>query len=254
MKLTTRSNTRRRVIVFGILAVWALLYLPNLRTSPGWYGDETLIHHTSRNLASGISSNFALINTFWHPHYPYQPAYSWVNGLFARATGGDIIGSRFFDSLLGLAAALAIYLLGRRSFGTNAATFAAFMFLVYEQTVIHFRMSYAHNAAGLGLLIMTLYLLRPAVPSNDWRAGIGLAVAAGSHPLFVHGAISGLLCRMIRPRSWLRLLVPAGIYLIVSLATLYLAHPQIVCLEREKWTFPRGRMPRRNRGVSLRSP
>jgi 4-amino-4-deoxy-L-arabinose transferase-like glycosyltransferase len=180
-----------------------------------------LIHHTSRNLASGIASNFALWNTFWHPHYPYQPLYSLINGLFARLAGGDLVGSRFFNSLLGLISALSIYGLGRRSFGMRAALFASLMFLVYEQSIIHFRMSYAHNAAGLGLLIMTLFLLRRARPHNDLRAGFGLGICAASHPLFVHGAIAAFLCRLTKPGSWIRLYLPSAILVLVTLMTMY---------------------------------
>ena len=207
--------------VIILIACWSLLYLPNLRTSPGWYGDETLTHHTSLNLASGKSSNLALYNTFWHPHYPYQPAYSLVNGIFARIAGGDIIGSRFFNSLLALAAAFSIFILGRRSFGVRAAYFSALMFLTYTQTIIHFRMSYAHNAAGLGLLLMTLFLLRHASKKNDWLAGVGLMIAAGSHPLFVHGAVSAFLSRLLHPRSWFRMAIPSAIYLIASMGLIY---------------------------------
>ncbi len=204
-----------------LVVVWIALYLPHLRTSPGWYGDETLTHHTSRNLASGTASNLALWNTFWHPHYPYQPAYSLLNGVFARAAGGDIFGSRLFNSLLALGASLAIYGLGRRSFGSRPSLFAALMFLTYSQTIIHFRMSYAHNAAGLGLLLMTLFLLRKPRRANDWMAGLGLAVAAGAHPLFVHGAAAGILCRWNRPGSWIRILLPCAVYLVVSMGLIY---------------------------------
>lgn len=207
---------------FAVLfLIWSLLYLPHLRTNPGWYGDETLTHHTSRNLASGTASNLALWNTFWHPHYPYQAAYSFINGLFARAFGGDILGSRFFNSLLALASAFALYGCGRRSFGFKAAFFAAFMFLTHWQSVIHFRMSYAHNAVGLGLLLMTLYLLRPAGPGNDRRAGWGLMLAAGAHPLFIHGAVAAGFCRLIRPRSWPRLFLPAAVCVLVALILAY---------------------------------
>jgi hypothetical protein len=206
----------------GLIAlVWAVLYLPNLRTSPGWYGDETLIHHTSRNLVSGIPSNMALWATFWHPHYPYQPLYSYINGLFAQMAGGDLQGSRFFNTLLALACAQCLYFLGRKSFGIWPALFAATLFLCYEQAIIHFRMSYAHNAVGLGLLVMTLSLLRPARARNDWVAGGGLLLAAGSHPLFIHGALAAFLCRIRHPRSWIRLFLPAGIYVLVSLGILY---------------------------------
>lgn len=209
----------RPLVLLSLL--WAVLYLPNLRTNPGWYGDETLIHHTSRNLASGIASNFALWNTFWHPHYPYQPAYSLVNGLFAKVAGGDIVGSRLFNTFLALAIGLAIYGIGRRQFGSMSTIFAASMFLTYSQSIIHFRMSYAHNAVGLGLLLMTLFLLKPSRPSSEWKAGLGLMLAAGAHPLFVHGAITGALCRWRHPRAWVRLALPSAVCLSISLALIY---------------------------------
>lgn len=205
-----------------LVTLWAALYLPHLRTSPGWYGDETLIHHTSRNLVAGQMTNMALWNTFWHPHYPYQPLYSFVNGLFAKFAGGDLWGSRAFNALLALAAALALLHAGRRSFGLGAAAFAACMFLGYSQSVIHFRMSYAHNAVGLGVLIWALFLLRRSCPRHDGRAGIGLAIAAGSHPLFIHAALAGWLCRLTKPRSWWRLLAPAGIVVAGSLGLAWL--------------------------------
>lgn len=219
------STSRRKNIFLILIAilfvVWLLLYLPHLRTSPAWYGDETLIHHTSRNLASGIATNLSLWATFWHPHYPYQPVYSFVNGVFARMADGDIAGSRFFNAILALLCSLSLFLLGRKIFGLFPAFFSALMFLTYEQSIIHFRMSYAHNAVGLGLLLMTLFLLRPAGKSNDWLAGIGLLIAAGSHPLFIHGAVTALLCRIKNPRSWIRLFFPSFIYIIVSLSVIY---------------------------------
>lgn len=219
------STSRRKnifLIPIAILfVVWLLLYLPHLRTSPAWYGDETLIHHTSRNLASGIATNLSLWATFWHPHYPYQPFYSFVNGIFARMAYGDIVGSRFFNAILALLCSLSLLLLGRKIFSLIPALFCALMFLTYEQSIMHFRMSYAHNAVGLGFLLMTLFLLRPAEKRNDWLAGIGLLIAAGSHPLFIHGALTAFLCRIKNPRSWIRLFFPSLIYLIVSLTIIY---------------------------------
>lgn len=221
LKLISITN-RLRVSAILLALIWSALYLPNLRTSPPWYGDETLIHHTSRNLVVGLPTNFAIWNTFWHPHYPYQPVYTFINGIFAKIASGDIWGSRLFNAILALLCALTILTLGFRLFGWKASLFAATMFLCYEQTIIHFRMSYAHNAAGLGLLIMTLFLTRGAKSSNDWRAGLGLILAAGSHPLFVNGAISAFICRILKPKSWIRIYLPTAIYLFLSFIILYL--------------------------------
>ena len=202
-------------------ACWALLYLPHLRINPKWYGDETLIHHTARNLIHGIPSNFALWNTFWHPHYPYQSLYTFICGLFSFFTSGDIVGSRFFNALLALACAFSFFFLGKRSFGSSGALFATLMFLSYEQSIIHFRMSYAHNGAALGNLLLTLYLLRPSELKTDLKGGLGLALSAGSHPLFIHSAVAAFFLRITRPKSWIPLFLPTGLYLMVSIGLLY---------------------------------
>ena len=220
---TAWLGTAKKLFPFFVMViVWGLLYLPNLRTNPKWYGDETLIHDTARNLFKGNPSNFGLWNTFWHPHYPYQPLYSWICGLFAFVSSGDIWGSRFFNVLLALASAVSIYSLGKKVFGVRAALFSALMFLTYQQSIIHFRMSYAHNGAALGNLLLVLYLLQPATWRNDIRGGLGLALSAGSHPLFIHSAIAAWLTRIRNPKSWIPLFFPAGIYLLVSLGLIYL--------------------------------
>lgn len=213
------KEKRFLVAALGIVALlWAVLYLPHLRTSPGWYGDETLIHSCSRDLALGQPTHFALWNTYWHPHYPYQPGYSFINGVFANAAGGDIVGSRFFNALLALFSAAAIVSLGRPVFGNLAALFGALMFLCYSQTIIHFRMSYAHNSVAFGLVILTLFLLRGPGRRNDFLAGCGLALAAGSHPLFVHPALAAGLVRWRHPKSWIPLFLPAALVVLASLA------------------------------------
>jgi len=202
----------------GILIVWGLLYLPKLRTVPGWYGDETLTFIVSRDLFHGIASNLSLWNTFWHPHYPYQQLYSWFCGLAAALVGNDILGGRFFNALLALSGALLIWRIGAAPFGNKAALFAAILFLGYYQSIIHYRMCYAHNAAGVGFVGMTLFLLR----DNSWKsnllAGSCLAIAAGSHPIFIYGACAALLCRFSSPKSWIPLFLPSAIIVISSLS------------------------------------
>ena len=50
------ETKRERIFAIVLMAVWALLFLPNLRTNPNWYGDEgewmekswTFIHGTPR--------------------------------------------------------------------------------------------------------------------------------------------------------------------------------------------------------------
>jgi len=100
-----------------------------------------------------------------------------------------------------------IYLIGRISFGRAPALLAALIFLSYEQSVVHFRWIYSHNAVALGFVIAVLFLIRKASVRNDLVTGLGLTLAALSHPLFVHGSMAAWLCRIKRPISWFRMAI-----------------------------------------------
>ena len=200
-----------------IVVAWSLLYLPHLRDSPKWYGDETLTLMIGKALFAGHPSDRALKITFWHPSYSYQPGYAWIVGGMAWLFRGDILGARLFNVLLALAIGLTIYLGGRGVLGHFPAWFGALMFLGYSQSVIHFRWIYPHNAVALGLLIAVLAILRKSRPKVDWIAGAGLGIAAMSHPLFAHGMIAAALSRIRRPRSWLRLAVLPAVIILLSL-------------------------------------
>jgi len=203
-------------ITCAIFLIWAVLYLPYLRTSPHWYGDETLSLELGRNVFHGSTTYGPLKLTFWHSFAPYQPAYLWLVGLFSAITRGDILGGRFFNTLLVLAMAYSIFVLGRGLFGIIPAFFGALLCLSYEQAIIHFRMIYCHNMVALGFTIMTLFLLRPSSPRNDWRVGCGLAIGSLAHPLFAYGAIAAFLSRIKVPRSWFRMASPPTLMLLLT--------------------------------------
>ncbi len=214
------GRIRRRAILLSlalILAVWGLLYLPHLRTSPPWYGDETLALTAGVDLTRGIAAHRAIWNTFWHPYAPYQPGYELLIGSMARLFGGDILGGRVVNALLALSIGLVICFYGRSILGVLPALFAALLFLSYEQSVIHFRWIFTHNLVALGFTIAFLALSRPARQKNDLIAGAGLACAAAALPLFVYGLVPALLIRLKRPKSWPWLLVPALIVVTSSL-------------------------------------
>ncbi len=194
-----------RISPLLLVLCWSLLYLPHLRVSPTWYGDETLTLVVGKSLFEGVGANQSLFATFWHPSYAYQPGYAWLAGWASSLTGGDILGARFLNAILALAIALAVFFGGRRPFGVKLALFGSLMFLTYSQTVIHFRWVYPHNAVALGFAIAVLCLLRASSWKSDWTAGAGLAIAALAHPLFVHGALASWLCRMKRPVAWVRM-------------------------------------------------
>ena len=201
------KNAQATCAVVCLVAVWACLYLPHLRTSPGWYGDETLTLMIGKSLYMGQGADRALQATFWHPSYAYQPGYAWLVGLASAVTGGDILGGRLLNTMLALLIALTIYLSGKKIFGGTPALFSALIFLCYEQSVVHFRWIYPHNAVASGFVISVLFLIRKASPRNDLGTGLGLSLAAMSHPLFIHGSIAAWLCRIKHPLSWVRMAV-----------------------------------------------
>ncbi|MFH1066989.1 MAG: hypothetical protein V1746_03735 [bacterium] len=196
----------RQVRTWGPLSLvslfWALLYLPHLRVCPTWYGDETSAFLIGRALVHGQSAVHALTHTFVFQSYPSQPLYSALVGFFTVLFQGDIVGARFFNTLLALGCSLAIYLLGKRILGAACALAAALLFLGYEQSLIHFRSVFPHNGVAFGFTLMTLYLCRPATRINDLKAGAGLLLATASYPLAMHGAAVSFLSRLRRPASW----------------------------------------------------
>jgi 4-amino-4-deoxy-L-arabinose transferase-like glycosyltransferase len=216
----TDTRLRRQFVVLplvSIIFIWGILYLPHLRTSPRWYGDETLTLMIGRSVFNGAPADRSFTPTFWHPSYSYQPGYAWLVGGFSWLSGGDIIGARALNTLLALSIACLLYFGSRSIVGILPAWAAALLFLAYDQTVIHFRWIYPHNAVALGFLICVLALLRKAAAKPDWLAGIGLSIAALSHPLFAHGAIAAGLCRIKSPRSWIPLALPPFIALVLTM-------------------------------------
>lgn len=111
--LVSLRNTRRAFFIVPLVSIslfWALLYVPNLRTSPRWYGDETLTLMIGKALFAGHPADRSLKITFWHPSYTYQPGYAWFAGGMAWLFGGDILGARVLNVLLALAIATTMYL------------------------------------------------------------------------------------------------------------------------------------------------
>lgn len=208
-----------------ITTLWALLYLPNLRTSPPWYGDEILTLDIGKAMTRGELANRAVYCTFNSPTYNYQPGFAWCVGWFSRLTQGDIVGGRFFSTWIGLVTALTGFWFFTRKFGFATALLFAFLLLGYSQAIIHYRWIYPHNVVGLSLIGAAGLLLRPANPRKDWQIGGFLALGAASHLLAAHATFVSGLCRLTRPKSWLPIGLPPLAVFMGSFAVLTLAFP-----------------------------
>jgi hypothetical protein len=225
--LARSKRVRQATLTFPflLLSIWCLLYLPHLRTSPSWYGDETIALSAGLDLTRGIAAHRAIWNTFWHPYAPYQPGYEFLIGSMARLFNGDILGGRVVNAMLALGIALIIYFYGRKIFGIFPAAFAALLFLSYDQSIVHFRWIFTHNLIAFGFTILFLALSRPARLRNDITAGLGLAISAAALPLFLYGCLPAAFVRLKRPASWPPLFLPALLVVGSSLSLGWLMTP-----------------------------
>lgn len=206
-----RRTLRRKTLAFGlglVTLLWASLYLPNLRTSPPWYGDEILTLDIGKALSHGEFANRAVYCTFNSPNYNYQPGFAWCVGWFSRATQGDILGGRLLSTLVGLATAAVGFVFFTRKFGLAIGFFYSFLLLGYAQAIIHYRWIYPHNVVGLSLVAASGFLLRPADSRKDWKVGWCLAIGATAHLLAAHATFVSGLCRLLRPKSWIPVSLP----------------------------------------------
>lgn len=212
-----------RLSCLGILLVaWAMMYLPNLRVSPGWYGDEFISMMAGSSLLDGSFANRALRYSFFSVFTNYQPAGSFLFVLAAKLlSGGDILGARVMAAVLGLATALAAFHLLFRRGRVLVGLAAALVVISAPQAVVHFRWVYPHVFVALGVVAAGLLLNGPRTAKRDWLIGCACAFAACGHLLAVHVTLAALLVRWRHPSSWLRIAIPPGLVFLFSLGLGY---------------------------------
>lgn len=208
------KHGRRWLAVAAIVALWGVLFLPHLRTSPHWYGDETIAVLLAKNLAAGQMGTGAVFNTFLTA--VYQPLYlGWI--ALGWLVSGDILGTRFCNALLALGTALVLWFVGRRIVPGREAFAAALVFLAYDQSVLHFRQTFAHNGLAFGAALAILAVCLPSrMRWTNWLAGFGVAAALGSHPLGIYVAAVVGLARIRTPRAWPALGIPSAVVFLVA--------------------------------------
>ena len=215
------GGTILKVSIATITVFWAVLYLPNLRTTPNWYGDETLTLQVGLSLTEGKLQNRATFCTFFSPAYNYQPGYAFLSGLASRLTKGDILGARLLAVFFGLLVSIAGFLLLRKRFGYSCSLSFSLLLLGYSQAIIHYRWVYPHSVVGLSLIGALGFINRCPCPKNDWKAGGFLALGACANLLAIHAVIASVLCRLIRPRSWIPIILPSFLVMLTTTAVVY---------------------------------
>lgn len=206
-----------------IFVVWCLAYFPNLRSSPGWYGDEFVSLMEGNAILSGKFENRALKYSFFSTFTNYQP---WGAILYAGSakalTGGDILGARILSVILAFFLVLLIYFeMVRRGMAWGGFC-AALAILLAPQCTIHFRWVYPHFFVSIGVILIALILSRDKETRGEgWWLGWGCAISALGHLLVVHVIAATLASRILRPRSWLKIIVPPSIILLLALSMGY---------------------------------
>lgn len=150
---------RQRWMAVGLVALWALLFLPNLRTNPNWYGDEGEWMEKSWTFIHGTPRVGPIRNDFVFP-YPYPPAYLLINGSLLRLFGNDIVVGRALGAATALAAAAILFWIGSRLRDHGFGFLCAAAFLVYSEANVNFRWVRSHPMAGTWALASTGFLIR----------------------------------------------------------------------------------------------
>jgi 4-amino-4-deoxy-L-arabinose transferase-like glycosyltransferase len=148
-----------RIFAVTLVAGWAALFLPNLRSNPNWYGDEgewmdkcwTFIHGTPRV--------GPIVNDYVFP-YPYPPLYMLVTGALLRVFGDDIVVARAVGAVTALAAGAILFWIGTRLRDRRFGLLCAAAFLVYSEANSNFRWVRSHPMAGTWALASVGFLIR----------------------------------------------------------------------------------------------
>ncbi len=177
------KTAREKAIAVALIGLWVLLYLPHLRTSPNWYGDEgewmdkcwTFIHGTPR--VGPITNDFVF-------PYPYPPLYMLINGALLRVFGNDILVGRALGAVTALAAAVILFWIGTRVRDKSFGFLCAAAFLVYEQADVNFRWVRSHPMTGTLALasagFLICYLQNQRLKDLVW-AGVMCSVATATN-------------------------------------------------------------------------
>jgi 4-amino-4-deoxy-L-arabinose transferase-like glycosyltransferase len=147
------------VIAFALLILWALLFLPNLRSNPNWYGDEGEWMDASWTLIQGHPRVDATVNDFLFP-YPYPPLYLLINGALLKILGNDLLVGRALGAVTALGTAALLYWIGRRLRDRTFGFLCAAAFLVYPEAVVNYRWARGHTLCGLFVIASIGFLVR----------------------------------------------------------------------------------------------
>lgn len=173
-------------IIFGVLLIsilWALIYLPNLRTNPKWYGDESMVLEEAWTMAQGHPRYGPMQMNFLNPN-PHPPIYLLTLAVSMRCFGKDIFAGRILQVLIALATAFIIFWVGFQLGGVKFGFLCAAVLLTYPEAATHYRWVRGHPMQGMFVLASIGFLIS-FIQQHKTRdavlAGVMCSLAMGAH-------------------------------------------------------------------------
>ena len=222
---TLKSNRIQYIILAGLICLSSFLLFYHLRTNPNWYGDEGYKLDQAWNLLHGKNQNGAIKVTFVSPSV-YAPLGYLVTAFFLFFSGKDILAIRLMGAFSGLGVVIVLFLLGREVKGWVLGVFASLSFILYPQTLIHFRWGYSHNLAAFWIVLAILFFLKFYKSKKDFFFYLSClsACAATATHYFTLGIIPLLFLLTVlvdRRKSLLAIFIPSAFLIIYSLAEIH---------------------------------
>jgi hypothetical protein len=190
--------------LLALLVLALVLRLVGLTTQPLWYDETTLLAYVQLGLGEWLSLVAAADN--WAAYLAKAPLV--VVGLWgwSQLAGASEVALRLPFALLGAAAVVPLYLIGRRLLGRRVALLAAGL-LAVNPFPIYFSQQISEYGVLLLLGLVSIQLWLPLAlgePAGRWRSGavslVNLA-ALGVHPLSIFLPGIQLAWELLRRRA-----------------------------------------------------
>ena len=159
MTISLPKSGSDRLIVAALIALWAVIYVPNLRTNPNWYGDEGIVLEEAITLASGVPRYGPIEFNFLSPN-PHPPLYLLALALPMKFFGPDIVYGRALQACVGLATAAIAVWVGSLLLGRKFGFLCAAILLTYPEAALHYRWVRSHPMQGMISLACVGFLIR----------------------------------------------------------------------------------------------
>ncbi len=238
----------RGLLLTAVLVLAGYLRFFNLRTNPGWYGDEGTLVEIAANLLEGRVEYYSLgRSTLLAARLPLFPVL--LAGLMSLF-GKGITTLRYFTAGLAVASVFFLYWTVRRMLGKEGqwmALTAALLLAIYPGAVFYSRIGFSYNLLPLIVIgLMGLLWEYLETDNKTYLLVSGLLLGIGTFSDVVMFAFLPVLFLVGAVKNWkwafqsiLTALVPLGIYAGLNLLLI----PDVFLYDAQYTFFRLGELP-----------